>query len=160
MEQWLDVVGFEGIYEISNHGNVRSAKTKQLKKITFAKTDGRPFLNLWKENQQKVVRPHRLVLEAFVGKCPEGMEGCHNDGNHQNNMLENLRWDTPKNNHADKVKHNTSNSGERCNWAKLTKEQIIAIRNDSRLQRIIAEEYGVRQSLISRIKNGTRWVHD
>jgi hypothetical protein len=42
----------------------------------------------------------------------------------------------------------------------LTKEQVIAIRNDSRLQRIIAEEYGVRQSLISRIKNGVRWQHD
>ena len=160
MEQWLDVVGFEGIYEISNHGNVRSSNTKQLKKITFAKKDGRPFLNLWKQNQQKVVRPHRLVLEAFVGKCPEEMEGCHNDGNHQNNKLENLRWDTPKNNHADKVKHNTSNSGERCNWAKLTKEQVFAIRIDSRLQRIIAEEYGVKQNQISRIKSGVRWVHD
>ena len=85
MEQWLDVVGFEGFYKISNHGNVRSSKTKQLKKITFAKPDGRPFLNLWKNNEQKIVRPHRLVLEAFLGKCPEGMEGCHNDGNHQNN---------------------------------------------------------------------------
>jgi hypothetical protein len=160
MEQWLDVVGFEGKYEISNHGNVRSAKTKQLKKITFAKNDGRPFLNLWKNNEQKVVRPHRLVLEAFVEKCPEGMEGCHTDGNQQNNHISNLRWDTPKNNHADKIKHNTSNSGERCNWAKLTKQQVIAIRNDHRLQRIIAEEYGVKQNQISRIKSGARWVHD
>ena len=66
MEQWLDVVDFEGIYEISNHGNVRSKITKTFKKITFAKTDGRPFLNLWKNNQQKIVRPHKLVLEAFV----------------------------------------------------------------------------------------------
>ena len=160
MEQWKDIVEFEGLYEVSNHGQVRSKITKKIKKQTIDKKINRFYLGLWKDNKQKIVKPHRLVLEAFVGKCPEGMEGCHNDGNHQNNKLENLRWDTPKNNHADKVKHNTSNSGERCNWAKLTKEQVISIRNDDRLQRVIAEEYGVKQHTISRIKNGTRWVHD
>ena len=49
---------------------------------------------------------------------------------------------------------------ERCGTAKLTLEQVNAIRKDDRLQRIIAEEYGVKQSLISRIKNGIRWQHD
>jgi len=111
-------------------------------------------------NKQKILRPHKLVLEAFVGKAPQGMECCHNDGNQANNNLENLRWDTPKNNHADKLKHGTSNTGERCNWAKLTKEQVIAIRQDTRTQKEIAAEYGVQQSQISRIKNGARWIHD
>ena len=88
------------------------------------------------------------------------MEGCHNDGNALNNNLNNLRWDTPKNNHADKVKHGTTNRGERCGTAKLTLEQVRAIRKDDRLQKIIAKEYEVQQSLISRIKNGIRWQHD
>jgi hypothetical protein len=160
MEKWLGVIGFEELYEVSNHGQVRSVKTGQIKKITFRKLDNRPYIGLWKNAKQKIVRPYRLVLEAFVGKCPQGMECCHNDGNPMNNNLSNLRWDTPKNNHADKVKHGTTNRGERCGTAKLTLVQVNAIRKDNRLQRIIAEEYGVRQSLISRIKNGVRWQHD
>jgi hypothetical protein len=159
MENWLNVVDFENIYEVSNFGNIRSSKNKQLKKITID-SNGRPYLGLWKNNKQKIVRPHKLVLEAFVGKAPQGMECCHNDGNQQNNRLENLRWDTPKNNHADKLKHGTSNTGERCNWAKLTKAQVISIRADIRTQKEIATEYGVQQSQISRIKNGVRWIHD
>lgn len=160
MEQWLDVVGFEGLYEVSNHGQVRSVKTGQIKKITTDKKTNRPFLNIWKKNKQSVIRIHKLVLEAFVGKKPDGMECCHNDGNPFNNHISNLRWDTPKNNHADKVKHGTTNRGERCGTAKLTLEQVRAIRKDDRLQKIIAKEYEVQQSLISRIKNGVRWQHD
>ena len=159
MENWKNVVDFEGLYEVSDFGNIRSAKTKLLKKITVD-THGRPYLGLWKTNKQKIVRPHKLVLEALVGKAPKGMECCHNDGNQQNNKLDNLRWDTPKNNHVDKLKHGTSNTGERCNWAKLTKAQVIAIRADTRTQKEIAAEYGVQQSQISRIKNGIRWIHD
>lgn len=159
MENWKDIVDFEGLYEVSDFGNIRSTKTKQFKKITID-SHGRPYLGLWKNNKQKIVRPHKLVLEAFIGKAPKGMECCHNDGNQQNNKLDNLRWDTPKNNHADKLKHGTSNTGERCNWAKLTKNQVIAIRADLRTQKEIAVEYGVQQSQISRIKNGIRWIHD
>ena len=160
MEQWKNVVGFEDLYEVSNYGNVRSLKSGKLKKLTFSKKENRPYLGLWKNNKVKICKPHRLVLEAFIGECPKGMEGCHNDGNTLNNHIDNLRWDTPKNNHADKVKHGTTNRGERCGTAKLTLVQVNAIRKDNRLQRIIAEEYSVRQSLISRIKNGTRWQHD
>ena len=160
MEQWRDVIGFEDLYEVSNHGQIRSKKTNAIKKLTFRKKENRPYLGLWKNNKVKICKPHRLVLEAFVGKCPKGLEGCHNDGNTLNNHINNLRWDTPKNNHADKIKHGTTNRGERCGTAKLTLVQVNAIRKDNRLQRIIAEEYSVRQSLISRIKNGTRWQHD
>lgn len=159
MEEWKDVVGFEGLYEVSNHGNIRSFETKKLKKISFCKKENRPFVNLWKNNKQKIMKPHRMVLEAFVGECPNGMEGCHNDGNSQNNNISNLRWDTHSNNILDRVKHGTSNRGERCGTAKLTLEQVNAIRIDTRLQKEIAKEYGVQQNTISRIKSGVRWQH-
>jgi hypothetical protein len=87
------------------------------------------------------------------------MECCHNDGNPNNNHLSNLRWDTSKNNHADKVRHGTTNRGERCGTAKLTQSQVDEIRQDNRLQRLIAADYGVHQNTISRIKNGKRWTH-
>jgi hypothetical protein len=160
MEEWRNVVGFEGIYEVSSHGNVRSVKSGKLKKITADKTTNRPFLNLWKNNKQNVVRVHKLVLEAFVGQCPKGLECCHNDGNSFNNHISNLRWDTHKSNIHDRIKHGTSNRGEKCGTAKLTLEQVKAIRKDDRLQRIIAKEYGIAESMISRIKSGVRWQHD
>lgn len=160
MEQWLDIIGFEGIYQVSNFGNVRSTKTNQIKKQTITKGDNRPYVGLWKNNKVKICRPHKLVMEAFVSIRPKGMECCHNDGNPQNNHLSNLRWDTPKNNHADKIKHGTTNRGEKCGTAKLTLEQVRAIRKDNRLQRIIAADYGVKDNTISRIKSGKRWAHD
>ena len=160
MEEWRDVVGFEGLYKVSNFGQVQTVKTNKIKEQTISKTDNRPYLSLWKNNKIKVCRPHKLVLEAFVNVRPDGLECCHNDGNPQNNHLSNLRWDTPKNNHADKIKHGTTNRGEQCGTAKLTLEQVRAIRQDNRLQRIIAAEYGVRDNTISRIKSGKRWAHD
>lgn len=160
MEEWLDVVGFEGIYQVSNFGRIQNVKTGKIKEQTISKTDNRPYLSLWKNNKIKVCRPHKLVMEAFVGIRPKGLECCHNDGNPQNNHWSNLRWDTPKNNHADKVKHGTTNRGEQCGTAKLTLEQVRAIRQDTRLQRIIAAEYGVKDNTISRIKSFKRWAHD
>ncbi len=160
MENWLPIPDFEGIYEVSDLGRIRSVKSGKIKQATILKTDPRPFVLLWKHNKPKMIRVHTAVLSAFVGRKPTGMEGCHNDGNCQNNVLGNLRWDTPKANHADKIRHGTTNRGERCGTAKLTSAQVAAIRADSRLQRIIAEEYGVRQSAISRIKSGTRWTYD
>ena len=68
MEQWKDIVEFEGLYEVSNHGQVRSKITKKIKKQTIDKKTNRFYLGLWKDNKQKIVKPHRLVLEAFVGK--------------------------------------------------------------------------------------------
>lgn len=54
------------------------------------------------------VLAHRLVLEAFVGPCPEGMQACHNDGDRMNTRVGNLRWDTPKANSADRWRHGTT----------------------------------------------------
>jgi hypothetical protein len=160
MENWLPVVGFEGLYEVSDCGRVRTVKTGKIKTFTKHKGDNRPFFLLWQGNKPKASRPHTLVLAAFVCPRPDGMEGCHNDGNPWNNNLPNLRWDTPQANQADRVRHGTTNRGERCGAAKLTLEQVRAIRADTRLQRLIAADYGVAESAISRIKGGKRWQHD
>ena len=160
MEMWLPVVGFEDLYEVSDHGRVRSIKSRKIKAQTINKLDGRPFMGLWRNNKLKIMKPHTMVLTAFVGPRPEGMEGCHNDGNPQHNHISNLRWDTSKNNHADKVLHGTTNRGERCGTSKLTLEQVRAIRSDPRKQKVLSEEYGVTQGTISRIKSGVRWTYD
>ena len=71
---------------------------------------------------------HILVLEAFVGPKPKGMEGCHYDGDFSNNKLENLRWDTHLANEADKKRHGTGNVGIRNPAAKLSEDDVREIR--------------------------------
>lgn len=79
---------------------------------------GHLHVQLWKDNRPRTVRIHRLVLEAFVGPCPAGLEGCHGDGDASNNRLENLRWDTPSENNYDSVRHGTHGMASKtfCKW--------------------------------------------
>lgn len=102
-EQWRPVVGFEGLYEVSNIGRVRSLDrqigngargTRFMRgRLLSAKPGSKNgYLYVSVGNTRRLV--HRLVLEAFVGPCPEGMECCHNDSNRTNNRVENLRWGT------------------------------------------------------------------
>jgi hypothetical protein len=98
-------------------------------------------------------------MEAFVNKRPEGMECCHEDGDPWNNALTNLRWDSKKNNSQDKFKHGTQKMGEKHPMSKLTVENVLAIRQDNRIHRVIAIEYGVSQSVISEIKSRKSWAH-
>jgi hypothetical protein len=70
---------------------------------------------------------HRMVLETFVGPCPEGMLACHNDGNTANNPLNNLRWDTPAGNMADKDRHGTARRGIHAPNALMGADELLLI---------------------------------
>jgi hypothetical protein len=106
---------------------------------------------------------HRLVLENFIGPCPDGMEGCHNDGNPQNNHWKNLRWDTHKNNLADTKKHGTQKkfSGEKNGMAKLKESDIKEIRRlastREMFQKDIAKKYGIHEETVGSIHRRKRW---
>ena len=119
-ELWRDVPGYEGLYRVSDRGRIKSLdriiltkkgvirnyRQKFLKPI-LGKTI-RPSVGLYKKKKMILYLIHRLVLEAFIGPCPEGMECCHfPDRDPSNNRLENLRWDTHKANVADSIKHGT-----------------------------------------------------
>lgn len=126
---------------------------------------------------------HRLVLEAFIGKCPKGMQCCHNNGNKADNRLENLRWDTRSNNNKDKIKHGKTKgmfvkgigyTGKRIKRAgvnspnaKLTEQDVLIIRNvynkeinGYRLwnQTQLAKKFNIHPSTISRILNNKSWT--
>lgn len=102
-------------------------------------------------------------MQAYVGLCPEGFQCCHNDGNPANNKLENLRWDTPKNNTADKRKHGTINYGEKNPLAKLNKSKINRIKALKKTTNLSYSEIGriyeVDHSTIYKIIKNKRWKH-
>ena len=115
VEVWRDVVGYEGIYEVSSHGRVRTHKYK----VTYTKhhgirrwkqrilkeknVNGRDVrVSLWKDKKDTSFLVHRLVAEAFIPK-EEGKNSInHKDGNPRNNYIGNLEWCDHKhnNNHA------------------------------------------------------------
>jgi hypothetical protein len=109
-EAWRDVPGYEGLYQVSDCGRVRSFHRGGRVLRVCPNSTGRLGLVLCLNGSQRSFQVHRLVMAAFVGPCPDGMEVCHNDGNHLNNRLENLRYGTRSDNQYDRVKHGTHTS--------------------------------------------------
>ena len=101
-EEWRDIDGHEGLYQVSNAGKVKSLRSGKILK-TYSDKWGYRRIDLGR--RERGLSVHRLVLEAFVGPCPPGMECCHNDGDNTNNRVENLRWDTKRSNRQDRNKH-------------------------------------------------------
>ena len=111
--------------------------------------------------KKTALRIHRLVLEAFVGPCSEGMVCCHNDGNPSNNRLENLRFDTHKGNSDDAVRHGTKARGTALK-SKLSEADVIEIRRlraEGHTMRSLAERFCVSESNVKAILRGLSWRH-
>lgn len=102
--QWRQVVGFEGIYEVSENGDVlRVSKGRVLR--TLVDKSGRSYYHLSAGGHVSKHMAHRLVLEAFVGPS-NGLWGLHGDDDLTNNHISNLRWGTPAENSADRLRNN------------------------------------------------------
>lgn len=124
--KWKDVPGYEGLYEISDGGQVRTKKrtwfsgpehriarsVKTKLKAVQPDKNGYMRVTLSKKGKKRRVSVHTLVLNAFVGPAPAGQECRHLDGDNGNNKLDNLCWGTPKQNAADRKKHGTQTGGK------------------------------------------------
>ena len=105
-ELWLPIAGWEGSYEVSNQGRVKSYKTSQPRVLKNQRDkNGRQHVTLRRAGTQITALIHILVLEAFVGPRPEGQCGLHWDDDRSNNSVENLRWGTRADNAADLVRN-------------------------------------------------------
>lgn len=157
MTEWRGVPGFETIYMISNEGHIRNRSTGRL---LFGERDkdGYRSVNLSRHGKTFKRRVNRLVCEAFHGPCPDGHQAAHLDGNNRLDTAANLAWKTPSQNNQDKAAHGTRQAGEQHPRARLTAEQVAAIRASNKSGRVLAREYGVGQPQIVRIKNGDRWA--
>lgn len=170
IEEWRPVVGYEGLYEVSDHGRVRSIDRLVRCNNGWRRTGIRYFTPSSSGKNKKYKRVllrhpdrqrtvHRLVLEAFVGSCPEGCEVRHLDGDPGNNKLDNLAWGTKAENEADKVKHGTLLLGTANPASKLTEADVLAIRASKKKQVELAKLYGVSQPVISAIRLRKIWKH-
>ena len=164
---WMDIPGYEGLYQASNYGEIKSLdrviKRSNGKTIKWkgrilkqAISNGYKYVNLGISNTQHV---HVLVASAFLGKRPDGMDVCHNNGDKQDNRVENLRYATRSENNLDKynlygrVSYNQS----------LDENKVIAIRKmlkEGLSQHEIARLFGVCKNTITQIKQGKtyKWV--
>lgn len=168
-EVWRPVVGFEGAYEVSSLGRVRGVdrilpdgrkwKGRMLKP---RRAGGKGYLALQLQGKQQCY-VHTLVLTAFVGPRPDGMEACHfPDPDPMNNRIDNLRWGTSTENGADMVKHGTSTRGEKNPAAKFTEadiQQIFALRRQGLIYPQIANVMGCHRNHVGKILRGESWRH-
>jgi len=171
-EVWIPIPGYEELYEVSNFGRVKSLpkeiidpngrvrkyKSRIMKQQTVNKY-GHLKVGLYKDKKCKEYLVHRLVLLAFVGYPPKGMEGLHKDGVPSNNNLTNLRWGTSKENSEDSITHGTIARGSLLPQSKLTEDDVIAILNDNRTSTLVAKDYNVSPRTIRSIRERKNWKH-
>lgn len=107
-EEWRPVPGWEGRYEVSDHGRVRSltstGRARAPRKPAVGKDD-RLYVPLWRDDECTNYPVHRLVAMAFCEPRPGGVLVRHLDGNHRRNVPGNLAWGTSSENNRDTVRH-------------------------------------------------------
>lgn len=177
----LDFIADRG-YCVDNEGNVWTRRSKRIVRDnkgrivrsipilsdTWKKmkqnisSRGYHLICLWSNKKMKTCLVHRLVLLAFIGPCPQGMECRHLDGNKDNNNLDNLRWGTCDENVQDRIDHNRTCPGEKNVNAKLTWKEAEEIRQiyaaGGISQRKLANKYGVNKRAVWNIVNNKGWI--
>ena len=174
-EVWRDVVGYEGLYQVSSLGRVRSLdalvvskglKSKHIRPGIIMTPQVSEFgylrILLYRGMRDfKRHNVHRLVALAFVLNPLNKPQVNHKNGIKADNRVENLEWVTASENsrHAIENGLQVARRGEDNHYAKLSNADIVAIRNSKNRLRECAKEYGVSEGNISMIRNRKTWAH-
>ena len=172
-EVWTPVVGYEGLYEVSNRARVRTlGRSVQMwnggwrtypAKLLAPQPDAKNRYFHVRLSKDGVVRQHlvhHLVAAAFIGPRPEGLLVLHGDGGRHDNSAANLYYgDHSRNNGVDRWRDGTASVGESNAGSKLTEAQVMEIRASDRTTLELAKEYGVCQATISAAALGATWPH-
>lgn len=174
-EEWRAVVGYEGRYEVSDHGRVRSldrlvriSPSQQSRCGHLTALAGRTlrpgrssngYLTVNIDGESRLVQ--HLVAKAFIGSRPSDALVLHGDGDRTNNRLKNLRYGTYADNHADMVAHGTRVRGSAYGSAKLhewTASVVRALRGVWP-QSQLAMLFDVSPAAIQAVHDGRTWLH-
>lgn len=163
MSEWRWVPGFEGLYQVSDDGEVRSFHRVPGGQLLRGGRDTFGYRNvvLYRRGAEKGFRVHALVALAFIGPRPEGSVVRHLDGDHDNNRVTNLAYGTQSENVADTARHGRKRLGEAHGCARLTVEQVHAIRLAYRPGVVrmadLASWHGVTRLAVRQILRGRTW---
>ena len=162
-EEWKDIKGFEGCYQVSNFGQVKSLPQKRrwhqrkpyLLSANIVK-NGYCLAHLYIQYQRKAIPIHRLVALAFIPNPSNKPQVNHKDGNKQNNKVDNLEWVTK----AENGKHAFRNGFLKLPPPKLNQEDVIKIGElyPRFSQRKIAKIFNVSRGTISDVINKKYWI--
>ena len=174
LEEWRPVPGFEGLYQVSSLGNVKSMQRDYHRRnrwggvtiATFPEKTLKPsvtplgYRRVVLQDRGKVRRTeiHRLVCEVFHGSPPSpSHHAAHIDGTPGHDGAHNVRWATPAENARDRIKHGTNLPGEENPNAKLSWEQAQMIRSNPRPDIEWAKEFGVSAAAVWRVRTNRGW---
>jgi len=160
-----EIPGYPG-YSASDDGRIKGPSGKWLK----PKRGPYGHQSVWIGGKWPSV--HRLVLLAFSGPCPESHEAAHENGDASDNRPSNLAWKTHGENIRDRARHGHTARGTRHGGARLTEDEVRAIRSayvgrgvgpaaarGGPSQRALAEQYGVSEDTVRAIIRGRLWKH-
>jgi len=171
-ETWRPVVGWEDSHEVSTFGRLRSVervvhaadgRTIRYASRLFApkpSANGYIYAKLRYGSKCLLRTVHSLVAAAFLGPRPDGADVCHLDHDKQNNCASNLKYDTRSENMLDSYADGRLPVGDAHPNARLTAEDVVAIRASTEAQRVLANRYGVCQQTISDVKRFKRRKHE
>ena len=170
-EVWCPIPCWEERYSVSDLGRVRSADmnvrcrggkiaTRRGRVLTPVQKQGRYWaVTLANGHTRRQYLLHELVLLAFIGPRPEGLQVRHLDDNRDNNTLSNLRYGTPKANGKDKMRNGKVARGEKHGMARLRPKDILAIRASKDNRSDLGAQYRVTPSHIWSIQSRRTWRH-
>lgn len=160
-EDWRDVPGFEGVYQVSNLGRVKSIKYRRGRIVRqWTQSSGYAYVGLGAGDEARSYRVHRVVMLAFVGPCPDGQEVSHKNHNRTDNRLSNLEYVT----HSQNMRRSWArlSRGERHPSAKLTAFKVRRIRElmaeEGTTAKALARRFGVSPAAISQIRRRKTWA--